>query len=46
MYGRPCAIRCDNGPKMTSQRFADWCEGRKIEVRYIHPGKPDQNAYV
>lgn len=46
MHGRPGAIRCDNGPEMTSQRFADWCEAEKIEVRYIQPGKPDQNAYV
>jgi putative transposase len=46
MHGRPTAIRCDNGPEMTSQRFSEWCEQERIEVRYIQPGKPDQNAYV
>jgi putative transposase len=42
----PLFIRCDNGPELTSQRFADWCTERKIEVRYIQPGKPDQNAFI
>lgn len=46
MHGKPAAIRCDNGPELTSQHFADWCAEQKIEVRYIQPGKPDQNAYV
>lgn len=46
MHGAPVAIRCDNGPEFTSGTFADWCEGMKIEVRYIQPGKPDQNAYM
>lgn len=46
IHGRPEAIRCDNGPEFTSQKFADWCDENGIEVRYIQPGKPDQNAYV
>jgi putative transposase len=46
MHGVPASIRCDNGPEFTSSRFADWCEERKIEIRYIQPGKPDQNAYI
>lgn len=46
MHGAPAAIRCDNGPEFTSGTFAEWCEQMKIEVRYIQPGKPDQNAYM
>jgi hypothetical protein len=46
IYGRPAAIRCDNGPEFTAGTFSDWCEEQKIEVRYIQPGKPDQNAYI
>jgi putative transposase len=46
MHGAPAAIRCDNGPEFTSGTFSSWCEERKIAVRYIQPGKPDQNAYI
>lgn len=44
--GLPGAIRCDNGPEIVSQAFMDWCEEQGIELRYIQPGKPNQNAYV
>jgi putative transposase len=46
LYGRPKAIRCDNGPELTSQTFTDWCREQDIELRFIQPGKPDQNAYI
>jgi putative transposase len=44
--GVPQAIRCDNGPEMLSQAFVDWCKERQVEIRYIQPGKPNQNAYI
>lgn len=46
MHGKPAAIHCDNGPELTSQAFMDWSKGRGIELRYIQPGKPDQNAFI
>jgi len=46
LYGRPGAIRCDNGPELTSEAFGAWCKTKDIELRYIQPGKPDQNAYI
>ena len=46
LHGRPAAIRCDNGPELTSQTFTDWCKEQDIELRFIQPGKPDQNAYI
>ena len=46
LHGRPSAIRCDNGPELTSQSFTDWCKEQDIELRFIQPGKPDQNAYI
>jgi putative transposase len=46
LHGRPSAIRCDNGPELTSQSFVDWCKEQDIELRFIQPGKPDQNAYI
>jgi putative transposase len=44
--GLPVAIRCDNGPELTSQVFVDWCQENRIEIRYIQPGKPNQNAFI
>ena len=46
LHGRPSAIRCDNGPELTSQTFTDWCKEQDIELRFIQPGKPVQNAYI
>ena len=44
--GLPEAIRCDNGPELVSRQFVEWCEENDVEIRYIQPGKPNQNAYI
>jgi transposase InsO family protein len=44
--GQPLAIRCDNGPELTSRHFLAWCVGRQIELIHIQPGKPTQRARV
>jgi putative transposase len=44
--GQPQAIRCDNGPELTSRHFLAWCVDRQIELIHIPPGKPTQNARV
>jgi putative transposase len=44
--GQPQAIRCDNGPELTSRHFLAWCVERKIELVHIQPGKPTQNARI
>jgi putative transposase len=44
--GRPQALRLDNGPELVADRFMSGCAKRGIEVRYIQPGKPDQNAFI
>lgn len=44
--GRPQALRLDNGPELIADRFMTWCADRGIELRYIQPGKPDQNAFI
>ena len=44
--GRPDAIRVDNGPEYISGTLQNWAERRGIDIRYIQPGKPQQNAYV
>ena len=43
---RPQAIRCDNGPELTSRHILAWALDRKIELVHIQPGKPTQNGYV
>jgi len=42
----PKKLRCDNGPEMSSREFMDWAYRNNIEVEYIQPGKPIQNAFV
>ena len=44
-YGMPEAIRMDNGTEMTSQTI-EWAEEMGIELLFIQPGKPNQNAFV
>ena len=44
--GQPQAVRLDNGPELIAERFMTWCAERGIELRYIQPGKPDQNAFI
>ena len=44
--GLPRALRCDNGPEYISHLLAAWAEKRGIGLRFIQPGKPQQNAYV
>ena len=34
------------GPELRAQAFVDWCEQHAIEMRFIQPGEPQQNAFV
>jgi len=44
--GKPTAIRCDNGPELTSRHFLAWSIAQQIELLHIRPGKPVENAQV
>lgn len=44
--GIPQAIRSDNGPEFISKTYTAWCKAHEIEVRFIQPGQPTQNAYI
>ena len=44
--GKPASIRVDNGPEYISGKLLAWAEQRRISIRHIQPGKPQQNAYV
>jgi putative transposase len=44
--GLPKMIRVDNGPEFISKMMDFWCHQNKIELAFIQPGEPTQNAYI
>ncbi|BAH37751.1 putative transposase orfB for insertion sequence element [Gemmatimonas aurantiaca T-27] len=44
--GQPQRIRCDNGPEYIGHVMHAWAKQRHIQLDFIQPGKPQQNAYV
>jgi len=44
--GLPQRIRVDNGPEFLVESFVTWAKVRGIEIVYIQPGKPNQNAFI
>jgi putative transposase len=44
--GKPCQIRCENGPEYISTTLAVWAKKHDITLVFIQPGNPQQNAYI
>ena len=44
--GLPKMIRVDNGPEFISSKLSLWCEENSIQLLFIEPGSPTQNAYI
>jgi putative transposase len=44
--GLPEAIVMDNGPEFTSKAMFLWSQRTRVQLRFIQPGKPIQNAFV
>jgi putative transposase len=45
-FGRPERLVCDNGPEFACSYFQRWAARLGIEIQYIEPGKPMQNAFA
>ncbi len=44
--GLPQVLRTDNGPEFLGEAFMRWAKEDGMAIRYIQPGKPNQNAYI
>lgn len=44
--GVPETITMDNGPEFSGKALDEWAYQRKVGLRFIDPGKPQQNGYV
>lgn len=44
--GLPDLLRVDNGPEFLGEAFTQWAAAKGMMIRYIQPGKPNQNAFI
>jgi len=45
-HGLPQVLRTDNGPEFLGEVLVQWAKANGMAIRYIQPGKPNQNAYI
>lgn len=44
--GLPQSITVDNGPEFDGQVLDKWAYRRNVQLSFIRPGKPNENAYI
>ena len=44
--GLPESITVDHGPEFESQALDAWAYERHVQLSFIRPGKPNDNAYI
>jgi putative transposase len=44
--GLPTSITVDNGPEFIGKALDAWAYERQLTLRFIEPGRPQQNAYI
>jgi putative transposase len=44
--GKPRRLRLDNGPELISAELAKWANRNGVDLAFIQPGRPTQNAYI
>ena len=46
VHGYPKRLRVDNGPENTAGAMLTWSVEHNVELHFIDPGKPAQNAWI
>ena len=44
--GLPRSITVDNGPEFAGQMLDSWAYEANVQLSFIRPGKPNENAYI
>lgn len=45
-YGYSKCVRVDNGPEHIASPLERWADGHNVDLLFIAPGKPTQNAFI